>query len=93
MFNLISKYKPTGDQPSAIKKLVQTINEGKKHQILLGVTGSGKTFTVANIIKETGKPGKYSLFSLTRWTLPSLEVKSNALVVEFILIIQGDKVV
>lgn len=56
MFNLISKYKPTGDQPSAIKKLVQTINEGKKHQILLGVTGSGKTFTVANIIKETGKP-------------------------------------
>lgn len=56
MFNLVSKYKPTGDQPGAIKKLVSSLNSGERHQILLGVTGSGKTFTVANVIKETGKP-------------------------------------
>lgn len=56
MFNLVSKYRPTGDQPGAIKQLVSSLNRGEKHQILLGVTGSGKTFTVANVIKETGKP-------------------------------------
>lgn len=53
MFELVSEYKPTGDQPEAIKYLVNGINEGKKFQTLLGVTGSGKTFTMANIIKET----------------------------------------
>ena len=56
MFNLVSKYKPSGDQPEAIKKLVDGINEGKKEQVLLGATGTGKTFTMANVIKEVNKP-------------------------------------
>ena len=56
MFNLVSKYKPSGDQPEAIKKLVQGINEGKMDQVLLGATGTGKTFTMANVIKEVNKP-------------------------------------
>ena len=56
MFELISKYKPSGDQPQAIEKLVKGINEGKKEQVLLGATGTGKTFTVANVIKEVNKP-------------------------------------
>ena len=55
MFELVSKYKPSGDQPKAIKELVEGIKEGKKHQVLLGATGTGKTFTIANVIKETGK--------------------------------------
>ena len=56
MFELVSKYKPTGDQPEAIKKLVDGINNGEKNQVLLGVTGSGKTFTMANIIAKVNKP-------------------------------------
>ena len=56
MFELVSKYKPSGDQPKAIKELVDGINEGKKNQVLLGATGTGKTFTIANIIAETNKP-------------------------------------
>jgi len=56
MFELHSKFKPSGDQPEAIKKLVEGINEGKKHQVLLGATGTGKTFTIANVIKEVNKP-------------------------------------
>lgn len=56
MFKLNSKYIPTGDQPEAIKKLVRGLEEGVKDQTLLGVTGSGKTFTIANIIKESGRP-------------------------------------
>ena len=56
MFELVSKYKPSGDQPQAIKELVNGINEGKKEQVLLGATGTGKTFTIANVIKETNKP-------------------------------------
>jgi len=55
MFKLHSKYKPSGDQPKAIKALVKGLNENKKHQVLLGATGTGKTFTIANVIKETGK--------------------------------------
>ena len=55
-FKLHSEYKPTGDQPEAIEKLVQGIKEGKKAQTLLGVTGSGKTFTMANIIEKVQKP-------------------------------------
>jgi excinuclease ABC subunit B len=55
-FKLVSGFSPTGDQPQAIKELVEGINSGVKNQTLLGVTGSGKTFTVANVIKETGKP-------------------------------------
>jgi len=56
MFNLISKYKPSGDQPEAINKLVEGIKSGKKRQVLLGATGTGKTFTIANVIKEVNKP-------------------------------------
>ena len=56
MFKLVSEFKPTGDQPEAIEYLVKGINEKKKFQTLLGVTGSGKTFTMANIIEKTGKP-------------------------------------
>ncbi len=56
MFKLVSKYKPSGDQPEAIKELVKGIEEGKKEQVLLGATGTGKTFTIANVIKETNKP-------------------------------------
>lgn len=55
-FELISKYKPTGDQPEAIKELTDGIERGDKSQVLLGVTGSGKTFTVANVIANTNKP-------------------------------------
>ena len=56
MFKLISKYKPAGDQPVAIDKLVKGINEGKKSQVLLGATGTGKTFMIANVIERTNKP-------------------------------------
>ena len=56
MFELVSKYKPSGDQPEAIKELVDGINDGKKNQVLLGATGTGKTFTIANIIAKTNKP-------------------------------------
>lgn len=56
MFNLVSKYKPTGDQPEAIKELVDGINKGQKSQVLMGVTGSGKTFTMANVIASVNKP-------------------------------------
>ena len=52
MYNLVSKYKPAGDQPKAIEELVKGIKEGQKNQVLLGATGTGKTFTVANVIKE-----------------------------------------
>ena len=51
-FVLKSKYQPTGDQPKAIKELVESIRAGHKEQTLLGVTGSGKTFTMANVIAE-----------------------------------------
>lgn len=56
MFKLESKYQPAGDQPEAIKQLVDGINRGEKHQVLLGATGTGKTFTIANVIKEVNKP-------------------------------------
>ena len=56
MFKLVSKYTPSGDQPKAIKQLVDGINNEKKEQVLLGATGTGKTFTIANVIKEVNKP-------------------------------------
>ena len=56
MFKLHSKFEPTGDQPEAIKKLVDGLNKKMKYQTLLGVTGSGKTFTMANIIQKVNKP-------------------------------------
>ncbi|MEW6509058.1 MAG: excinuclease ABC subunit UvrB [Bacteroidota bacterium] len=55
-FELISNYKPAGDQPKAIKELVEGLNKGIKHQTLLGVTGSGKTYTMSNVIKQYNKP-------------------------------------
>jgi excinuclease ABC subunit B len=55
-FNLQSFYVPAGDQPAAIAKLVEGVNDGEKHQVLLGVTGSGKTFTMANVIQQTQRP-------------------------------------
>ena len=55
-FNLQSSYTPAGDQPDAIAKLTEGINEGEQHQVLLGVTGSGKTFTMANVIQNTQRP-------------------------------------
>ena len=55
-FKLVSKYKPSGDQPKAIEALSNGILSGKKEQILLGVTGSGKTFTIANVIAKVNKP-------------------------------------
>ncbi len=55
-FNLVSDFQPAGDQPEAIRQLIEGLGSGEEHQTLLGVTGSGKTFTVANVIKETGRP-------------------------------------
>ena len=55
-FVIHSEFKPTGDQPEAIKKLVEGLNEGKKYQVLLGATGTGKTFTMANVIEKVQKP-------------------------------------
>ena len=55
-FQLSAEYSPQGDQPEAIQKLVKSIQEGNKKQTLLGVTGSGKTFTMANIIQEIQRP-------------------------------------
>src|SRR5574344_2570186 len=56
MFKLHSEYKPTGDQPIAIQNLVDGINRGDKNQVLMGVTGSGKTFTMANVLAQLGRP-------------------------------------
>ncbi|MDG1477388.1 MAG: DEAD/DEAH box helicase family protein, partial [Vicingaceae bacterium] len=55
-FNIVSNFKPTGDQPEAIKQLVEGLNNDVKAQTLLGVTGSGKTFTVANVIEKVQRP-------------------------------------
>jgi excinuclease ABC subunit B len=55
-FELTSEFQPTGDQPEAIRQLVEGVNNGTVHQVLLGVTGSGKTFTAANVIQQTNKP-------------------------------------
>src|SRR5580692_5439528 len=56
MFELVSSYEPAGDQPQAIAKLTEGLLSGAKHQALLGVTGSGKTFTVANVIRNVNRP-------------------------------------
>ena len=56
MFELVSKFKPSGDQPKAIEELVAGIKAGKKEQVLLGATGTGKTFTIANVIAKVNKP-------------------------------------
>ena len=56
MFKINSKYKPSGDQPKAIEELVKGIEKGEKHQVLLGAMGTGKTFTIANVIEQVQKP-------------------------------------
>ena len=56
MFKLVSKYQPSGNQPEAIKELVDGINNHEKYQVLLGATGTGKTFTIANVIAKINKP-------------------------------------
>ena len=55
-FNLTTSFKPTGDQPSAIESLIEGVKKDEKYQTLLGVTGSGKTFTIANVINQLNKP-------------------------------------
>src|SRR5690606_41882572 len=55
-FKLTSEYVPTGDQPKAIEQLVKGVEAGERHQTLLGVTGSGKTFTMANVVAQTNRP-------------------------------------
>ena len=55
-FELVSEYKPMGDQPEAIDRLVEGLNQGKHEQVLLGATGTGKTFTIANVIAKVNKP-------------------------------------
>src|SRR5687768_17881776 len=55
-FNIVSSFQPQGDQPEAIRQLVEGINAGARHQVLLGVTGSGKTFTVAKVIESVNRP-------------------------------------
>ena len=67
-FILHSNYKPTGDQPQAIEKLSEGIKNGLKEQVLLGVTGSGKTFTMANIIEKVNKTEK----EIILWSILSL---------------------
>ena len=56
MFKLTSPFQPSGDQPQAIQTLSEQLDQGKKHQMLMGVTGSGKTFTMANVIQHYKKP-------------------------------------
>ena len=55
-FKLVSPFKPTGDQPQAIEELVEGLNKGKKFQVLLGATGTGKTFTIGNVIERVNRP-------------------------------------
>lgn len=59
-FQITSEYQPTGDQPEAIRQLVAGVQAQTKHQVLLGVTGSGKTFTIANVINQTGRPTSWA---------------------------------
>ena len=74
-FKLTSKYKPTGDQPNAIKGLVNGINRNDKYQVLLGVTGSGKTFTIANVIQQVQKPTLVLLPSHLRSSKVSINLR------------------
>ena len=70
-FELVSEYAPTGDQPEAIEGLVKGFQEGKKCQTLLGVTGSGKTFTMANVIAKLNKPTIIGVFCIVLRLLPA----------------------
>ena len=70
-FKLISKYQPTGDQPEAIQQLTDGLRRGDRSQVLLGVTGSGKTFTVANVIANLNRPTLILSHNKTLW--PSMK--------------------
>ncbi len=61
-FRLISENTPKGDQPEAIKQIVENLNDGTKDQVLLGITGSGKTFTIANVIQQVQRPALVIVF-------------------------------
>lgn len=75
-FELVSEYQPTGDQPQAIAELVKGFQEGNQCETLLGVTGSGKTFTMANVIQQMNKPTL--IIALTRhWQLSCMENLKN----------------
>ena len=65
MFDLVSPFPPAGDQPQAIAKLADALASGIRHQVLLGVTGSGKTFTIANVIQQINRPTLASTSSLS----------------------------
>ena len=69
-FELVSEYAPTGDQPQAIAELVKGFKEGNQFETLLGVTGSGKTFTMANVIAQVNRPTL--AVSYTHLTLPTI---------------------
>ena len=69
-FNVVSPYRPTGDQPRAIESLVKGVESGMREQTLLGVTGSGKTFTMANVIAATKRPTRCSP-TTRRWPQPA----------------------
>ena len=69
-FKLTSQYKPTGDQPEAIAELVRGVNDGLPAQVLLGVTGSGKTFTMANVIQNVNRQVPRSHVARRRWLMP-----------------------
>jgi excinuclease ABC subunit B len=68
-FELYADYQPAGDQPQAIDKLIEGLTSGLSHQTLLGVTGSGKTFTIANVIQQLQRP---TLFSAVKMILPTV---------------------
>ena len=76
-FKLVAKYQPTGDQPRAIAELTQGIKNGLKHQVLLGVTGSGKTFTMANVIEKLNKQNYKTRFCCSGHILHHELVTSN----------------
>ena len=66
-FSMITDFIPSGDQPQAIRELTQGLNAGKDHQVLLGVTGSGKTFTIANVIERVQRPALIIAHNTKRW--------------------------
>ena len=70
-FQLVSEYEPKGDQPTAIAELVNRANAAERDQVLLGVTGSGKTYTMAQVIARTNRPALILAPNKTRWTAPS----------------------
>jgi excinuclease ABC subunit B len=74
-FKLQAPFIPTGDQPEAIRQLVDGVQKGKKHQVLLGATGTGKTFTMANIIQELQKPALIMAHNKTHPAQLKTEIK------------------